>query len=221
MKAPRIDRENVEPMLETKYLRVFDLRYAEGKHYYDATRRKAADLAAVKDDEAFRRMLPDAVTCVVIVCRPDEEPVLLLSYEYRYPAGRFLLSPPAGLLDPDDRFEAEPVFAAAKREIREETGLEVTDSDRLFSVSPLLFSSPGMTDESNALVCAVLRRNTLPRPSQAGAVGTECFDGFEWVTPAGARKLLEDGRDRNGFFYSVFTWAVLSYFCAGTWRKDG
>ena len=219
MKTPEIRGENVEPMLETKFLRVFDLRYAEGKHYYDATRRQAGELAAVKDDEAFRNMLPDAVTCVVIVCRPAEEPVLLLSYEYRYPAGRFLLSPPAGLLDPDDRAEAVPAFAAAKREIREETGLEVTDRDRLFFVSPLVFSSPGMTDESNALVCAVLSRDALPQPSQAGAVGTECFDGFEWVTAAQAEKLLADGRDRNGFFYSVYTWAALSYFAAGTWKK--
>ena len=70
MKTPEIRGENVEPMLETKFLRVFDLRYAEGKHYYDATRRQAGELAAVKDDEAFRNVLPDAVTCVVILNPP-------------------------------------------------------------------------------------------------------------------------------------------------------
>ena len=102
MKGPDLSRNQVESLLETPFLRVADLRYAEGKHYYVATRRPLDHLVAVRCEEDFRAMQPDAVTCVVILRTPGDEPRLLLMREYRYPAGRFLLSPPAGLMDPED-----------------------------------------------------------------------------------------------------------------------
>ena len=34
---PEIKRENVKTLFESPYLRVADLQYAPGKHYYDAT----------------------------------------------------------------------------------------------------------------------------------------------------------------------------------------
>ena len=37
---PEIKRENVKTLFESPYLRVADLQYAPGKHYYDATRHK-------------------------------------------------------------------------------------------------------------------------------------------------------------------------------------
>ena len=36
---PIIREENVKTLLDAKFIRVFDLQYAEGKHYFDATRR--------------------------------------------------------------------------------------------------------------------------------------------------------------------------------------
>ncbi len=159
---PDIRRDCVKALYESKYVKVFDLQYAEGKHYYDATRREAEELVAVKSDEEFRQMLPDAVTCAVILVG-DGEPKLLLSREFRYPAGRFLLSPPAGLMDPEDKegYENglpadEALISTAKREINEETGLTVGPEDRVYVINQLLFSTTGMTDESNGLVCAVL-----------------------------------------------------------------
>lgn len=216
---PEIQKENVKPLFESKFIKVFDLQYEEGKHYFDATRRSVANLMAVKSDEEFKSALPDAVTCVVILNIPGEEPKLLLDYEYRYPAGQFLLSPPAGLLDPEDAASSEPLLATAKREIMEETGLVIGEQDQLFTVNPLLFSTPGMTDESNALVCAVLHPNNISGLTQEGAVGSECFNGFELLTKADAAKLLADGRDKNGIFYSVFTWAALMYFVSDLWKS--
>lgn len=216
---PELKKEQVKPLFESRFIKVYDLQYAEGKHYYDATRRPADDLMAIKSNEEFKQALPDAVTCVVILTKGEEEPTLLLSYEYRYPAGQFLLSPPAGLLDPEDKETASPLLATAKREIQEETGLTLTETDRLFSISPLLFSSPGMTDESNALVCAVVEVTDTASLSQKGAVGSECFNGFELITKDAARKLLADGRDKNGLFYSVYTWAALMYFVSDLWKN--
>ena len=216
---PEIKKEHVKPLFESKFIKVFDLQYEEGKHYFDATRRSADNLMAIKSDEEFKAALPDAVTCVVILNIEGDEPKLLLDYEYRYPAGQFLLSPPAGLLDPEDANTAAPLLATAKREIEEETGLILKETDRLFTINPLLFSTPGMTDESNALVCAVIELNDTNSLSQEGAVGSECFNGFELITKEDASKLLQNGRDKNGIFYSVFTWAALMYFVSDLWKN--
>ena len=94
---PIIKKEQVETVYDSRFIKVFDLQYEPGKHYFDATRRAKDNLAAVKSDEEFRQMLPDAVSCVVILKIRGQEPRLCLSREYRYPAGHFLLSVPAGL----------------------------------------------------------------------------------------------------------------------------
>ena len=190
------------------FIRVFDLQYAEGKHYYDATRRTADDLVAAKTTEEFKKMRADAVTCIVVLNIKDSEPKLLLSHEFRYPTGQFLLSPPAGLIDKEDA----DLITTATRELKEETGIVFGDSDTAKVISPLLFSTPGMTDESNALVLLSINRDTLPELNTDGAVGSECFNGFSLLTKEEARQILNQGTDSNGIYYSVYTWAALMYF---------
>lgn len=218
MKKPVISKEKVETLYEAKFIKLYDLNYAEGKHYFVATRNGKGNLVAVKSDEDFKKMLPDAVTCIVIIKQNNEEEKLLLSYEYRYPTGQFLLSPPAGLIDPEDSACECPQIEAAKREIKEETGLDVKDGDTVRLVSPLSFSTPGMTDESNALVLAVINVDNLDGIDQSGAVGSELFDGIKLVGKDEARKILADGRDEYGNFFSIYTWSALMYFVSDMWR---
>ena len=59
---PKITRQNIKTLLETKFIKVFDLQYAGGRHYYNATRRSADDLVAVKSTEEFQNMLPRHAT---------------------------------------------------------------------------------------------------------------------------------------------------------------
>lgn len=115
MERPVITPDCVQPICDKRFIRLFDLQYAPGKHYYDATRRTAEDLVAVKSDEEAKFMLPDAVSCVVILLQKGEKPKLLLTWEYRYPAGRYLLSVPAGLIDPEDRDTDHPLSVTASR----------------------------------------------------------------------------------------------------------
>lgn len=220
METPKITRECVETVVDKKFLRVFDLQYQEGKHYFDATRRPLDRLVAPMSEEEFKKMLPDAVSCVVIIQLPDAEPQLLFSYEFRYPTGRYLLGVPAGLMDPEDEACAEPLIETAKREIREETGIVVDEKrDDIYVINPLLFSTPGMTDESNGLVCVILRLNDLGQLTQSGAEGQECFNGFELVNKDMAKEILKAGVDGNGHFYSIYTWAALMYFVSDMWKK--
>ena len=207
-----IDRQNIDTLCETKFLSCYDLRHAEGKHYYEASRRKKEDLVVRKTDAEFREMLPDAVTIAVVLHLPGNETRLLMSYEYRYPVGQFLLSPVAGLLDPEDRQSDSPLVNAAVREIREETGLTVKESDRVSVLNPCAFSTPGMTDESNAFLCAEITLENLDDLNQDGAVGTELFDGFELLDRERAELIFRTGRDDHGNFYSLAAWMVLSIF---------
>ena len=239
----------IKSLFESKFIKVFDLQYWEGRHYYNATRRAEKDLVATKSTEEFKKMLPDAVSCVVIWNPSDDdeksghEPCLLMNREFRYPTGQYLLSVPAGLIDREDvetisGYKAQIdmdnnnadsnawtieknnsiLIKTAMRELHEETGLKVTEEDEVSIINPCLFSTPGMTDESNALVKIVLNRDSLNGMSQEGAVGGELFDGFDLLTKAQAKKILEDGVDEHGIYYSVYTWAALTYFVADLWR---
>ena len=207
---PTIKKQNIKTLLETKFIKVFDLQYAEGRHYYNATRRCADDLVAVKSTEEFQNMLPDAVSCITIWNPSNGEPKLLLNREFRYPAGQFLLSVPAGLIDPADKEEDEPLLVTAKRELKEENGIEVLDTDELAVSTPCLGGTPK----------SVCNRETLTGMSQDGAEGSECFDGFSFLTKEQAQKILKDGVDEYGIFYSVYTWTALTYFVADMWNRN-
>ena len=208
----RINKDHIEALYEARFLNMYDLQYAEGKHYFEVTRRGKENLVAKKSDAEFREMLPDAVTIAVVLHLPENKTRLLMSYEYRYPVGQFLLSPVAGLLDPDDRENDDPLVSAAIREIREETGLTVKESDKVYVLNPCAFSSPGMTDESNAFLCAEITLDHLDDLNQNGAEGSELFNGFELLDREQAREIFRTGRDKHGNFYSLAAWMVLGIF---------
>lgn len=207
-----INKDRIETLYESRFLNMFDLQYAEGRHYYEATRRSKDSLVLKKKDAEFRSMLPDAVTIAVVLHLPGNETRLLMSYEYRYPVGQFLLSPVAGLLDPEDHSGPDPLVSAAIREIREETGLTVKEADKVYVLNPCAFSSPGMTDESNAFLCAELTLDSLDALNQDGAEGSELFNGFELLDRQRAQEIFRTGRDEQGNFYSLAAWMVLSIF---------
>lgn len=218
MNIPEMKKEDAQLLLDKRFIKVFDLQYNGGRHYYNATRKDTDALCAYKTDEEFRKMLPDAVSCVIIIKTPGSEPRLLLDYEYRYPAGRFLLSPVAGLIDPADTAHGDAILETARREIHEESGIVIGENDELYIVSPLSFSSPGMTDESNAIVCAVVSHPDLSSLTQEGAEGSEQFNGFRLYSIEEAARIWRAGRDEYGNPFSLMTWAVLAYFISREWE---
>ena len=78
-----INKNRIETLFETRFLKLYDLQYAEGRHYFEASRRKRDELVARKTDAEFREMLPDAVTIAVVLHLPGNDTRLLMNYEYR------------------------------------------------------------------------------------------------------------------------------------------
>ena len=210
-------KEQIQSLFDAKFIKVVDIQYEEGKHYYNATRRNMDDLVCLKSDAEFQEMVPDAVSIALILLM-EEGPRLYMSYEYRYPAGRFLLSPVAGLLDEEDKENESPLCSAAIREIQEETGIAVRKSDRVFVVNPLVFSTPGMSDECNGIVAAVIADVKDVHVDQSGAVGSEKFAGYRLLSLEEAKELLVRGRDEYGNFFPVYGLVVLQYFVSEQWR---
>ena len=204
------DLKAAEDLFRSRYLNMYSLDYGS-RRYFEASRRAPQDLVARTGPE---KALPDAVTCCLVLRFPDREPLLYLAREFRYPAGDFLLSPPAGLLDPEDLKQPEPALAAARREIREETGVELKDGDSLFLVSPLLFSSPGMTDESNAIAAAVVHLEDDSSFTFDGSSDGELFSSRVLINRDRALQLLQAGTE-DGKPFSVYTWVVLALFAWG------
>lgn len=219
MKAPKIEKDMVKPLHETKFLNLYDLQYAEGAHYFSASRRSAENIVATKSDGEFSEMLPDAIGCCLIVKEKGQPAKVLLTREYRYPAGRFIIGPPSGIIDENDKLSEEPLITAAVREVYEETGIVIGESDIVYVANPFLLSSPGMSDESCALVCAIVHLDNLDCLSLDGAVGSEIFEELLLLDESRAKEMIATGRDEKGSFYSGFAWISLMYFLYGEWKK--
>ena len=202
----------VETLLDTRFVKVFDLQYAPGRHYYEATRRQREDLVAEKDKAAFRSMVPDAVSICAVWHQEGREDRMLLNREFRYPLGQTVVSVPAGLIDPEDRGKdrEEAVRRAAEREMFEETGIAVGGKDRFSLLHPCLFSSPGLTDESNAMARIDLYGHAESELNQSHAEGSEKFEGFRMVNRDEALAMMK------GEPMSVYTWIGLAAFVMGS-----
>ena len=132
-----------------------------------------------------------------------------------YSSGKPALGVGAGnvpaVIDESENIQCKVVYKE-KGEIKEETGVDVTEKDKLFVVNPFVFSSPGMTDESNAFLCAKIHVENLDELNQDGAVGSEMFNGVEVLNKEQVRAMYLSGRDKTGNFMPLQTWAVMGYF---------
>lgn len=106
---------------------------------------------------------PGGIRAAVILAVDAGEVVLV--EQYRVPLGRMCLELPAGLIGDDDGADDEDPFAAAERELEEETGYAAARWEDLGEYS----TSPGMLSETFTL----LRASGLTRIGDGGGVGSE------------------------------------------------
>lgn len=92
-----------------------------------------------RNQDVSQSDLADAVVIVPFVKEADDTKILVIE-EFRVPLGRKQIGFPSGLIDP-----GEDVARSVERELREETGYQVT---KVMEKSPTLATSAGLTDET-------------------------------------------------------------------------
>jgi ADP-ribose pyrophosphatase len=136
----------------------------------------------------------DAVVVVPVLLAPEGRR-LVMTREFRVPIRGYEYGFPAGLVDSDESYEE-----AARRELKEETGLDVVTVTRL---SPRLYASPGMIDESAVMVFV----ECTGTPSTAGAEATEDIEVLV-LDHAGLSRIADD----HALQVSAKAWPVLYLF---------
>jgi ADP-ribose pyrophosphatase len=132
-----------ERMTDERWLNLFVRTFRHNEHegrWVFASRQQAPTVPAT----GF-----DAVIIVPVVIGPDQVPRLAMVKEFRVPVGDYVYGFPAGLAE-----AGESIESVARRELREETGLEVVD---IVKISPPIYNSAGMTDEAVVMVFVTAR----------------------------------------------------------------
>jgi ADP-ribose pyrophosphatase len=156
------------------------------KHWQMVTRKEQPKCIS---GEIFR---PDAAIIVPYHAREEK---LVVIKEFRVPVGDYQYGFPAGLLDP-----GENLVAAAGRELKEETGLDLV---KVYRHSPAIFSSAGITDESISMVFAEVN----------GSPNTRCNEDSEDIEVFMMdRKDIAELLRRSDIVFGARAWLALDAF---------
>ena len=137
--------QNIQALAETKFLSLYNANYTNkggNKKTWTIATRKSKE---VLEDQFFNGK-EDKVDAVVILAYHKEEKKLVAIRQFRIPLNNYVYELPAGLIDNND-----DIISTVKRELKEETGLDLEEVIEN-KMGKKLYLSPGMTDESVSLV---------------------------------------------------------------------
>ena len=157
---------NAKELVGTKYLSLYQLdvvnKAGQDKVWMVASRKSMNEI-----NDIYMNNKEQDIDAVVIVPIHKETGKLVLVNQFRVPINGYILELPAGLIDNKEDFEV-----AVKRELKEETGLDLVKIDKNFTRNKI-YMSPGMTDESIALVYCLC----------SGELSTEHLEVDEEIEP--------------------------------------
>lgn len=136
---------DIRKQTNNKFLNIYemDALTSTGKpfNYYFATRNSDENIRI-----RTRNMDPEGV--LIYAIKEDEPDKILMVYQYRYPIDDYMYELPAGLIE-----KGEAAGAAAVREVKEETGLNLTvyEGGNLDFRRPYVFAQ-GFSDETGCTI---------------------------------------------------------------------
>ena len=143
MKNSRI--KGINTLSKTKFVSLYDVAYenklGKEKHWTVSSRKSKEEL-----EQIYLQNKKDKIDAVVICAYHKKEKKLVLINQYRVPINKHIYELPAGLVDNNEDAET-----SVRRELKEETGLDLISINKINSKDKL-YLSPGMTDESVAFV---------------------------------------------------------------------
>lgn len=165
--------KGIEKKQEGRFITRYDLTYetVDGKE-------KIYEMISRNKNLTTRSELTEhPADSVVIIMHDEAGEKILLNREFRMACGDFVFNFPAGLIDPGEDFKD-----SAKRELKEETGLDLIRIDEVLKDS---FSAIGFSNEKNICVIGVAAGTFAPSTSSVEEIEAA------WYTKAEVRELLE------------------------------
>ncbi|MDE5776977.1 MAG: NUDIX hydrolase [Lachnospiraceae bacterium] len=165
--------KGIEKKQEGRFITRYDLTYetVDGKE-------KIYEMISRNKNLTTRSELTEhPADSVVIIMHDEAGEKILLNREFRMACGDFVFNFPAGLIDPGEDFKD-----SAKRELKEETGLDLIRIDAVLKDS---FSAIGFSNEKNICVIGVAAGTFAPSTSSVEEIEAA------WYTKAEVRELLK------------------------------
>lgn len=164
MKTIKIQK--LTQLIKTPFLNFYDCEYrnklGDTKHWMIASRKEETTL-----QDYYFNQKEEQVDAVIVVAYHEQYKALVLIRQFRVPLNDYIYELPAGLID-----QGENPIEAAARELKEETGLVLTQVDEERS-RPMTYLSAGMTDESAALIYGAC----------SGELSSQYLEADEDITP--------------------------------------
>lgn len=134
--------KTIKELATTKFLNMYDVDYLNKI----GNSKKWTSVSRVSLKEYENRLLTHNTTTDAVLIAPYhiEKEKLVLVKQYRVPLNHYIYEIPAGLVDNNEDIEN-----CVKRELFEETGLELVEIKKVFKN---IYLSPGITDECASLV---------------------------------------------------------------------
>lgn len=135
-----MEYKGIRKVNEGKFITRYDLEYETKDH-----KKKVYEIISRdKNIDSIDTLRNNHTDGVVIIMTDEDDEKILLNKEYRMSVGGFVYNFPAGLID-----DGETPEQAARRELKEETGLNIIQiEDQLFDS----YSAIGFSNETNAVI---------------------------------------------------------------------
>ncbi len=169
-----MEYKGIRKVNEGKFITRYDLEYETKDH-----KKKVYEIISRdKNIDSIDTLRNNHTDGVVIIMTDEDDEKILLNKEYRMSVGGFVYNFPAGLID-----DGETPEQAARRELKEETGLNIIQiEDQLFDS----YSAIGFSNETNAVIIGKAEGTFAPSTSTLEEIYAS------WYTKAEVRELLKD-----------------------------
>ena len=166
--------DGIKKVSDGRFINRYDLYYTteDDRHKVYEIISRNDNLSTIED---VRNSSTDGV---VIVATDEKNERILINKEYRMSVGGYVYNFPAGLID-----EGETPEIAARRELKEETGLDlVAIEDKLYDS----YSAIGFSNETNVVVIGKAKGRFAPSSSTLEEIQAA------WYTRQQIRELLKN-----------------------------
>ena len=168
-----MELKKIEKVQESHFITRYDLTYRT----LDGQDKVYEMISRDKEIQSGKDLAEHPVDAVVIIMTDEAGEKILLNKEFRLAAGRVVYNFPAGLIDP-----GEVPVESARRELKEETGLDILE---ITDMLPMSYSAVGFSNETN--VCVIGRAGGTFSPSTSVVEEIEA----KWYTKEQIRELLK------------------------------